>query len=188
MDRDDSEDSVATLEEWYSVYLNAEESELGPILKPLEAASLEFAEVRVAEAMKEMTVVGGFCSTCQSMLDNWPDLAQYDVLARIKQDSERRKSGISPVLHGHGSDSRFWIHPLHGVTVDLPYQDDIVRRTASARNGCKFCAIYIGFLKDLDDVYTIYVEIDRRLHKLGKSSQLHMAVSSVTLGSEYRYT
>lgn len=187
MDQDDGKESVAALEEWYSLYLNADESELGPILEScrLEPVSLEAAEVRVAEAMKETTVVGGFCSTCQSMLDNWPDFAQYDVLARFKEDRKRHKSGISPALHGPGSDSRFWIHPEHGLTVDLPYQDDIVRQTASARNGCKFCAMYIGFLKDIAlDVYIIYVEIDRRLHKLGKSSQLHMAISSF---SEYRY-
>lgn len=62
MAQDGSKDSAATLEEWCSLYLNAAEtsSELGPLLKTLvtpEPVHLEAAEVRVAEAMKEMTVL-----------------------------------------------------------------------------------------------------------------------------------
>lgn len=182
MAQDGSKDSAATLEEWCSLYLNAADtsSELGPLLKTLvtpEPVHLEAAEVRVAEAMKEMTVAGGFCSTCQSILDNWPDLTQYNIRARLAEEAEGRKSGTYPMSHSSGSDSRFWIHPQHGTTVDFPYHEDIVRRMASARNGCKLCALIISCLRH-NGALNLYIEIDRRLHKFGKSSQIYMATSS----------
>ena len=111
MEQNDREDSVSALEEWYSTYMSVTEHDIDNALTSwrLEPSDLEAVVNETLEAMKDITVIGGFCSTCQAMLESWPDF-------KLSKNEEGIDPTASTFSWGPGSESRFFIHPDHGIT------------------------------------------------------------------------
>jgi hypothetical protein len=179
-------ESISATEEWYSTYMGMAEDDIDEFLSPLEMepGDNEAIEEHILEAMKHTTVIGGFCSTCQTMLDNWPDLEianreLYNTEAHLTERKDRSNPGTSLFSKDANLASRFWIGQHYHVLADLPCYEDVSRLLAGARHGCRF----YGFIlrrKKYGNRLEQFLKIHRGLQKLGKSSQIYMVVSSVT--------
>ncbi|KAH8774790.1 hypothetical protein F5883DRAFT_547619 [Diaporthe sp. PMI_573] len=150
----------------------------------MEPGDNEAIEEQILEAMKHTTVIGGFCSTCQTMLDNWPDLEianreLYNTEAHLTERKDRSNPGTSLFSKDANLASRFWIGQHYHVLADLPCYEDVSRLLAGARHGCRFCG-FILRRKKYGNRLEQFLKIHRGLQKLGKSSQIYMVVSSVT--------
>lgn len=171
MGRNGIDDSVLALEEWCSTYMSTPEHDIDTFLGPLRQESMDFEafEAEVVKAEKDVAVVDGFCSTCQTMLDYWPDFEPWEFEARLRESDNQADLGL---------DSHFWLHACPLATAESPCHCDIVSRTAGSTKGCRCCLLIVDSIKDRDAFHD-YIGIDRQLRKLGKPSGIHMATCCV---------
>ena len=85
------------------MYMRMAEAAIDKSLRSVEMESgdVEVIEEQTLEAMEHTTVIGGFCSTCQTMWDNWPDLeiADRDLRdpeVRLAKSKEKSNTTTSP--------------------------------------------------------------------------------------------
>lgn len=188
MEQDDVDDCVSALEEWYSMYTNLVERDIHTTLEPqrLPPQDLEAVENDTVQAMKYITVVNGFCSPCQTMLDNWPESVLkkrkgfiYDAENRLaEEEEEKSRPETSSFSRSPSPDPSYWKQRSHGPIVELPCHEDLIGRMAASRSGCKFCALILGSIEHQGRLES-YTKIDRMLRKLGKSSRIYMTTMSV---------
>lgn len=150
----------------------------------LTPRDLEDVEHDTLQAMKDVTVVDGFCSTCQTMLDNWPESVLkkrkgyiYDAENHLAKQEEKSSTETSSFSRSSSPDPSYWEQRSHGPIVELPCHEDLIGRMAASRKGCKFCALIVGSIEHQGRLES-YTKIDRTLRKLGKSSQIYMTTMS----------
>lgn len=187
MAQDDVDDCVSALEDWYSMYTSLVERDIHTTLETLKLPPQDLAAVEddTIQAMKDVTVVDGFCSPCQTMLDSWPESILkkrkgyiYDAENRLAKEEEKSSPETSSFSRSPSPDPSYWKQRSHGPIVELPSHEDLIGRKAASRNGCKFCALILGSIEHQGRLES-YTKIDRMLRKLGKSSQIYMTTMSV---------
>ncbi|KAG8158555.1 hypothetical protein KVR01_011677 [Diaporthe batatas] len=174
--------SVSAFEEWYATYMSMTDFDADEALRSLklDPEDLEAFEAEVVGIMREVTLVGEFCVTCQAMLDNWPEFdrrnrPRENSIAQLSKALER-KLPASPASQDHDEGPRYWRHRDHGRTTDLTCQSNLVRRRAAAKSGCRCCLLIVGSIEDVGK-FEDYIKADRILQELGRSSDIHMALS-----------
>lgn len=186
MEQDDVDDCVSALEEWYSMYTNLVERDIHTTLEPIKLAPQDFEAVEhdIAQAMKDITVVDGFCSTCQTMLDNWPESVMkkrkgyiFDADNRLVKAEAKSSPETSSFSRSPSPDPSYWKQRSHGPIVELPSHEDLIGRMAGSKNGCKFCSLIVGSIEHEGRLES-YTKIDRMLRKLGISSHIYMTTMS----------
>lgn len=191
MAQDDVDDCISALEEWYSMYTNLVERDIHTTLETMRLPPHDLAAVEddIVQAMKDITVVDGFCSPCQTMLDSWPESVLkkrkgyiYDTENRLAKEEEKSSPETSSFSRSPSRspspDPSYWKQRSHGPIVELPSHEDLIGRMAASRNGCKFCSLILGSIEHQGRLES-YTKIDRMLRKLGKSSHIYMTTMSV---------
>ncbi|KAK8074472.1 HET-domain-containing protein [Apiospora hydei] len=148
------------LREWYDSYMAADGEDLNledPLLQGLSSDSLDTdcIEQRICDLAPGISVEDGHCSTCRHMLDNWP-LFSYSL-----QDLDQYPDGQFP-----------WKSATAGS-----YQNT-ASIEASARQGCKFCALLLQALKD-GEVLETFRRIEGRLDRLGERATASLSVGTM---------
>lgn len=148
------DDSAEDLEEWYAKYTAAEDDRKlirSDIIKALDDDKLDIDSVEkwIKESMPHIDIAHGFCSTCQSSFDDWPDMVM---------------AGSAPA----GGHDRAW--------VTRHYHKDTYALEASKRIGCGFCALLMQSLADDDISLDVYRKIEQRLNRLAKSGPLQVTI------------
>lgn len=175
MEQDGLDDNVAVMDAWYSQYLSAKNIDAVSDSIQSEPLDLQAVEDQILEAMNDTNVVAGFCSPCQAMLDNWPDFEAYTAEERLEEDSSGSDAESSSLSVGFSATSEFWLDPVYGITASLPCQAQMIGLMAAARNGCRCCGLIAQCMKDAG-LLEVYMKTERRLRRLGKSSQISLVL------------
>ncbi|KAK7962918.1 HET-domain-containing protein [Apiospora aurea] len=149
-----------SLREWYISYVAADGEELGlqdPLLRALSSDFLDTdsIEQRICDLAPGIRVEDGYCSTCRHMLGNWPLLSySYPDLDRYPDRRLRWKA------------ARAGSYP-NTASIE-----------ASARQGCKFCALLLQALKD-GEVLETFRRIEARFDRLGERATASLSVGTM---------
>lgn len=177
MEQGSIDEDLQILDEWYTEYMKQEDPTAAFDASNSESLdSLEESEAEISQLMRDIDVTDGFCSTCHTMLDNWPHLEARDPFQVRMTDGNDgpRIYPYSPSTNLHPGD---WIEQNRQVKYVLPCQGQIVRLEAASKNGCRFCGLALQAVKD-DDRLVLYRLIERRLRRLGKPSKICLVVWS----------
>lgn len=177
MEQDSIDENLETLEAWYAEYMTQNDPTAahdGPDSESL--GLLEAYKAETLDLIGDIDVTDGFCSTCHTMLDNWPHLEGRDP-SQVAMTDGSEGSGIDPYLPSTGLQPGAWIEHNNVVKYVLPCQGQIVRLEAASKKGCRFCGLALQAIKN-DNRLLLYRLIDRRLHKLGKPSKISLVVWS----------
>lgn len=155
----------SNLNDWYTEYMA--ESAYGvsrdsAVIKAVEADKLntDLIERSIREKMSQITVTDSFCTTCQNLFDNWPELAVSS------NSAESPYSGIDSAPESEGG----WEH-----TATRPFHTDALE--ASTRNGCKFCTYMLQLLRD-DGLIETFRKIEARMGQLDKESLCTLSIQN----------
>ena len=178
MEQADLDDGVGDMEAWYQQYLLAKGVEAVSELIQSEPLDLQSVEDQILEAMKDTKVTAGFCAPCQAVLDNWPDFGAYTAEECLMEDED--SGGNDPesasLSVGSSATSKFWLDPAYGLTTSLPCQAQMIGLRAAARNGCRCCGLIVQCIRDRKGLLEVYMKIERRLRRLGKSSHMSLVL------------
>lgn len=139
----------------------------------VESLNLDEIEAQTLDLTRDIDVTDGFCSTCHSMLDNWPDIWAAPELQRQRDTSAINNGRMwSPHPSSNGDNGECWMEE-YGITYQMPCQGQTVRLDAATRKGCRCCGLILQTLKD-QDWLSLYRMIEKRLDILGKSSKVSL--------------
>lgn len=149
-----------TLEEWYNTYKATTHEIPRKFLNTLDGDVLndESTEKEVIALMPSSQVVGGFCSKCQNIFDDWP-WPSFD-----NDDDDKDKNKDTFVYTVYEPWERRYVTLCHRHVNGLE---------ASRRNGCRLCAMLIQTLID-SNLLWIYRAIEQRLRRLTKPTDLRV--------------
>lgn len=175
MEQGSIDEDLATLEEWYTEYMTQEDPAVAIDTSKSESLDLlEAYEAETLQLMRGIDVIDGFCSTCHTMLDNWPDLEPWMEGQASMTDGDKGPR-ISPYSSSTDLYPGALIEHENRVKYVLPWQGQIARLDSAARKGCRFCALALQTVKD-DDQLVLYRLIESRLCRLGKPSKISFVV------------
>lgn len=177
MEQSGIDEDLETLTKWYTAYMT--QVELAEVLDAPDSESLDFLEAYEAEAlhlMGDIDVTDGFCSTCHTMLDNWPDFEGQEE--RVVMTDGNKGPRIYPYSSSTDLNPGAWIEHDSRVKCVLPCQGQIVRLDSAARKGCRFCGLVLQTLKNRHWL-VLYRFIERRLCRLGKPSKISFVVHTL---------
>ncbi|KAK8123159.1 HET-domain-containing protein [Apiospora sp. TS-2023a] len=145
------------LRTWYTSYLACDQDSSYDLVRDVMSDHLDQAstEQRIHSLASSIRVAHGYCSTCQDMLDNWP-LRSYTL---AEQESYHSQDAFPPSKYALA-------RTFHTIQIE-----------ASARSGCKFCALLFQILKDWDDLDT-FRRIEARLDRLGEPAASCLSVET----------
>lgn len=173
--------NTGSLEEWYEDYLV--ESHLETAFSEVrdDELNVDAFEENVRELMPNMRVAHGFCSKCQDLFDNWPNVLEKST--PNPSDTESLGSNLSiesgsEIQSDSGSDSgsgSSFVPSDIDSAIIRPYHENIYSLEASSRSGCRLCALLVQSLLDIDQL-NLYRKISQRLDRLYKPAALHLAI------------
>ncbi|KAF2846354.1 HET-domain-containing protein [Plenodomus tracheiphilus IPT5] len=111
----------------------------------------------IAELAEEVPVANGFCSDCQHLFNNWPDLGDLEV----------KDPGTGLNWVGSGAD---WKHTVAKECHTLVIE-------AAVRNGCKFCAFILQTIVDAELLGT-FRRIEARLGYLNDRAMASLSLQN----------
>lgn len=150
------------IRQWYDDYIAADICKLtatAPLIKAVQDDELDVArlEERIEDFRSQVLVTGRFCTDCQALFDNWPDLSD---------DTTTHPDG-TPCFPGTGAD---W---MHAITRSC----NVIQLEAAARNGCLFCALLVQKLKDTEELDVLH-RIVARIESLGESAETKISLQN----------
>lgn len=175
MEQASIDDDLETLEQWYTEYMTQNDPTAIHDASDSEALDLlEASEAETLQLTRDIDVTDGFCSTCHTMLNNWPDFEtpeerRVSMTDEIKGSIIRLYSPFTELYPGS------LINHDDRIKFVLPCQGQIVRLDSAARKGCRFCGLTLQTIKD-SNWLALYRIIERRLRILGKPSKISLVV------------
>lgn len=169
------DEDLETLEEWYTDYMTQTDPPSAFDASNSESPDLlEASEAKTLQLMRDIDVTNGFCSTCHTMLDNWPDLEPWKE-GQVPMTDGDKAPRIFPYSPPTDLYPGAWIEHDRKVKCVLPFHGQIVQLDSAARKGCRFCGLALQTIKDRHFL-VLYKLIERRLCRLGKSSKISFVV------------
>ncbi|KAK6821882.1 hypothetical protein PG987_014707 [Apiospora arundinis] len=142
---------------WYTSYLACDADSSYDLVRDVVSDPLDHVEIeqQICRLASSIRVAHGYCSTCQDMFDHWP-LRSYTL---TEQESYHSQGAFPPSRYACA-------RTFHSVEIE-----------ASARSGCKFCALLFQMLKDWDQLDT-FRRIEARLDRLGERATSCLSVET----------
>lgn len=89
------EEDLDTLEEWYTEYMTLNDPTAAHDASDSESLDLlEAYEAEISQLLRDIDVTDGFCSTCHTMLNNWPHLKPQDLYRFDMTDRNEGRENI----------------------------------------------------------------------------------------------
>lgn len=116
------DEDLKIVEGWYTEYMTQKDA--AATRDPPDSESLDLVQASEAETlqlMREIDVTDGFCSTCHTMLDNWPDLEERGERLVAMNDGDNGPR-IYPYSPSTTPNPATWVKLDYDVKYVLPCQ------------------------------------------------------------------